>query len=298
MLNKKLQGLLSVHIAVALFGVAGVFAKLLTIEPALIVFGRTFFACVALLVVLPLVKGDMRLKEGKDALGFLLMGTILALHWVTFFHSIQISTVAIGLLTFSTFPIFVTFFEPLFFKERLRVIDIFVCLVVFLGLILVIPDLDFQNNLTIGAFWGVFSGLTFAFLSILNRTFVSNYPAMTIAFYQNMIASLVLLPVVGGTVLTTTAHELRLLVLLGVVFTALAHSFFIRGLLHVKAQLASVIASLEPVYGIVLAMVLLKEIPTVRECIGGCIIVGAIVFATRFGGKKAERKKELDVFSR
>lgn len=286
MLNNKLQSLLSVHIAVALFGVAGIFAKLLAIEPALIVFGRTFFACLALLVALPVMKVDVRLKEGKDALGFLLMGTILALHWVTFFHSIQVSTVAIGLLTFSTFPIFVTFLEPFFFNERLQMIDIFVCLVVFLGLILVIPDLNFENNLTLGAFWGVFSGLTFAVLSVLNRTFVSNYPAMTIAFYQNMIASLVLLPVVGGTFLTTTVHEMKLLILLGVVFTALAHSFFIRGLLYVKAQLASVIASLEPVYGIVLAMVLLKEIPTVREGIGGCIIVGAIVLATRFGGKK------------
>ncbi len=71
MLNKRLQGLLSIHIAVALFGVAGVFGKLLTIEPALIVFGRTFFACLALLVVLPLKK-HMRLKEGRDSLGFLL----------------------------------------------------------------------------------------------------------------------------------------------------------------------------------------------------------------------------------
>lgn len=286
MLSKSLHGLFSIHIAVALFGVAGVFGKLLTIAPALIVFGRTFFACLALLIVLPLLKVDFRLKNGRDVVGVILMGAILAVHWVTFFHSIQISTVAIGLLTFSTFPLFVTFLEPLFFKERLRAIDILVCLFVFLGLVLVIPDFDFTNNLTLGACWGVVSGVTFALLSILNRTFVTTYSALTIAFYQNMIASLILLPFVRETVLATTAYDLKLLVLLGVVFTALAHSLFIRGMLHVKAQLASVIACLEPVYGIVLAMVLLKETPAARELIGGCIIIGAIVFATRCGGKK------------
>ncbi len=294
MLNKNLQSLLSIHIAVVLFGVAGVFGKLLSIEPTLIVFGRTFFACLALIIVLPLLKIDIRLKGGRDVLWFLLMGTILAVHWATFFHSIQISTVAIGLLTFSTFPIFVTFLEPLFFKERLRTIDIIVCLVVFIGLVLVIPDLDFKNNLTLGAFWGVMSGVTFALLSLLNRKFVTTYSALTIAFYQNMIASLVLLPFVGGIVLGTTAHELKLLILLGVVFTALAHSLFIRGMLHIKAQLASVIACLEPVYGILLAMVLLREVPALRELIGGCIIIGAILFATRYGEKQITRQKKVD----
>ena len=292
MLSTNLQGVLSIHIAVALFGVAGVFAKLLNIEPALIVFGRTFFACLALLIVQPLMKLDMRLKEGRDVLWFLLMGTVLAFHWWSFFHSIQTSTVAIGLLSFSTFPIFVTFLEPLFLKERLRRIDIFVCLAVFLGLVLVIPDFDFQNNLTVGVFWGVLSGLSFAVLSILNRICVINYSALTIAFYQSMVASLVLLPLVGGTVFAIALHELKLLILLGVVFTALAHSFFIKGLTHVTAQLASVITCLEPVYGILLAMVLLSEIPTTRELTGGCIIVGAIVFATRWGRQKRRQEKE------
>ena len=69
--------------------------------------------------------------------------------------------------------------------------------------------------------------------------------------------------------------------MLGVVFTALAHALFIRGMMAVKAQLASIIASLEPVYGILIALVVLSEVPSAREILGGVVIISAIVYATK-----------------
>ncbi|MCP4687092.1 MAG: DMT family transporter [Desulfobacterales bacterium] len=295
---------LEIHIAVLLFGVSGLFGKFLEASPGVIVFGRTLFASMALVLVLAMRKESARIKSPRDLLGFLLMGAILAAHWVTFFHAIQISTVAVGLLTYSSFPIFVTFLEPFFFNERVALFDVAISVVVFIGLILVIPEFDLSNNITQGALWGTVSGLTFAVLSILNRKFVATYSALTIALYQDAVACLILLPFVGGAALAANGMEWVKLILLGVVFTALAHTLFIRGLVRVKAQLASVIACMEPVYGILLALVVLREIPSAREIAGGVVIIGAIVYATRRPGGRGKADQDgqddqddQDVFS-
>ncbi len=277
----KTHGLLAIQSAVLLFGAAGLFGKFIDLPASLIVFGRTFFASIALVLVLLFRKTGIRIRHGNDLFGFLLMGALLAGHWVTFFHSIQISTVAIALLTFSTFPIFVTFLEPFFFGEHIRIFDILISAVVFIGVFLVIPEFDFSNKLTLGAFWGTVSGFTFAVLSVLNRKYVTKYPSLTIAMYQNAVACLILLPVVRSSALSVTAWELSLLAVLGIVFTAVAHTLFIRGMLVIKAQLASVIACLEPVYGILLALAILHEVPSAKEILGGIVIIGAIVYATK-----------------
>jgi drug/metabolite transporter (DMT)-like permease len=277
----KTRGLLSIHMSVMLFGVAGLFGKLINLPPAMLVFGRTLFASIALLLVLMVLKTGMRIKSKKDLLGFVFMGAILAVHWVAFFHSVQISTVAIALLTYSSFPIFVTFLEPFIYNERLRARDVLIALVVFGGLVLVVPEFDLSNNLTLGVIWGTFSGFTFAVLSILNRKYVADYSALVVTLYQDAVACLILLPFVGHTALSLTPGEWGGLILLGVVFTAVAHALFIRGMMAVKAQLASIIASLEPVYGILIALVVLNEVPSTREILGGVVIIGAIVYATK-----------------
>lgn len=277
----KTRGLLSIHMSVMLFGVAGLFGKLINLPPAMLVFGRTLFASIALLLVLMVLKAGMRIKSKKDLLGFVFMGAILAVHWVAFFHSVQISTVAIALLTYSSFPIFVTFLEPFIYNERLRARDVLIALVVFGGLVLVVPEFDLSNNLTLGVIWGTFSGFTFAVLSILNRKYVADYSALVVTLYQDAVACLILLPFVGHTALSLTPGEWGGLILLGVVFTAVAHALFIRGMMAVKAQLASIIASLEPVYGILIALVVLNEVPSTREILGGVVIIGAIVYATK-----------------
>jgi drug/metabolite transporter (DMT)-like permease len=276
-----LNSLVYVHLAVILFGISGLFGKFLLVPSVVIVFGRTFFAALALLVILPITKQLLRYKNYKYLFYFILMGAILAIHWVSFFYSIQISTVAIGLLTFSTFPVFVTFLEPVFFKDKLRQLDVIISIVVFGGLLLVIPEFDFSNNLTQGAFWGTVSGLTFAVLSLLNRKYVAGYSALTIGLYQNSIACLVLLPFAYNHLAELTGKEIWLLLLLGVVFTALAHTLFIKGMERVKTQLASIIACLEPVYGIFFAFILIQEVPTIRELFGGVIIIASILFATK-----------------
>lgn len=279
-MTPKRHGLVEIHVAVLLFGLAGLFGKFLSLSPLVIVFGRTSFAALTLSAILFYSKTQIRTKSIQDFTVLVLLGIILAIHWVTFFHAIQISTVAVGLLTFSTFPVFVTFMEPYFFKENLRRFDMLTAGSVFIGLILVIPSLDFQNNITQGAFWGTISGFTFAVLSILNRKYVGTYPSMVIVCYQNWMATLILFPFLFFEDLSLQPIDFLLLAVLGIFCTALAHVLFIKSLVHIKTQLASITACLEPVYGIIFAFVLLGEMPALRTILGGCIILGTITIAS------------------
>lgn len=280
-MNAKNRNLLEIHMAVLLFGLAGLFAKWVDQPAIIIVLGRVFFASIFLAVLLLVRKEKIRLNKRRDYVYLALMGVVLAIHWGTFFQAIQVSTVAIGLLTFSTFPVFVTFMEPYFFNEKIRRVDVIVALVTFTGVALVIPSLELGNNMTQGAIWGVISGFTFAILSILNRKYVADYSSWVIAFYQDATAVFVLIPFLFIIQPSFTAHDILLLGLLGVVFTGIAHSLFIGGLAHVKAQTASIIASLEPVYGIITAVIFLGEIPTLKVVMGGVIILGATFYATK-----------------
>ncbi len=190
------RGLLEIHIAVLFFGLAGLFGKLVLLPSTIIVLGRVFFATIFLSLVLLYLKQGIRLRQKQDYFFMALMGVILAVHWVTFFQAIQVSTVAIGLLTFSTFPVFVTFLEPLFFSERVELKDILVAFVAVIGVALVIEEFEIRNSMTRGALWGIASGFTFAILSIMNRKYVKEYSSIIVAFYQDSIATVVLLP--GG----------------------------------------------------------------------------------------------------
>jgi drug/metabolite transporter (DMT)-like permease len=276
----KHHGLIEIHLAVLLFGLAGLFGKLLSLSPFFIVLGRTFFAALALGAALSYSKTHMRPKSKQDLAVLVFLGIILAIHWTTFFHAIQISTVAVGLLTFSTFPIFVTFMEPCFFDEKLRRFDILTAGSVLLGLILVVPSFDFRNHITQGAFWGIISGFTFAVLSLLNRKYVGTYSPILIAFYQNWVAFLTLLPFLFIKHLSIQPRDFLLLAVLGIFCTAVAHVLFIKSLVHIKTQLASITACLEPVYGILFAFALLGEIPAFRTILGGSIILVTIVVAS------------------
>ena len=277
----KKSGLLQIHIAVFLFGFAGLFGKFLTCSPFYIVLGRTLFGGLALGLY---ARGIAKIHLGefnRTALFFLIcQGLLLASHWVLFFVAIQVSSVALGLVTFSSFPLFVTFMEPLFFKEPLRRSDILTALALFAGIILVVPDLNLANTNTLGAFYGILSGLTFALLALVNRKNARAIHPVTVAFWQNTFAALFLfLPVILFRPAAPGPGDLPLLVLLGVVFTAFAHTCFIGSLSHIRAQTASVIAGLEPVYGIVLAFCMLGEIPAPQTLAGGAIIIGTTVAA-------------------
>lgn len=279
-MKAETKNLLEVHLAVFLFGLAGLFGKLIHQSPLIIVCGRVLFAAITLWAILLIKKKSIKLKKKEDYPIVLLIGVVLAIHWITFFQSIQVSTVAIGLLMFATFPVFVTFLEPVFFKSKISKQDLVIALITIVGAFLVIPKFKLGNSITQGVVWGILSAITFALLTVLNKKYVQKYSGLVIAFYQFLVATIILLPFVIIIKSEFVGNELFLLVLLGVVFTAFAHTLFINGVKIIKAHTVSIIATLETVYGIIFAALLLGEIPSTRTVLGGLIILGCAIFVT------------------
>jgi len=79
---------------------------------------------------------------------------------------------------------------------------------------------------------------------------------------------------------TVLAKDMILLAVLGIVFTAIAHALFVKGLVHVKVSTAGIISGLEAVYSIVFALILLKEFPMMNEIAGGVIVLIVAVYMT------------------
>ncbi|MCF8067149.1 MAG: DMT family transporter [Desulfobacterales bacterium] len=272
--------LLEIHIAVFLFGLAGLFGKLILLPPVIIVLGRVFFATLFLSIILVYFRQRILLKQRSDYLKLALSGLLLAIHWITFFKSIQISTVAIGLLTFSTFPVFTALLEPIFFNEKPALKDICIALTAMAGIILITPDFNINSLHFQGILWGIASGFTFAILSILNRKYVQIYSGMVIAFYQDLFATIILTPFLFVSPTSFAIRELFLLFLLGIFCTGIAHAMFIKSLGRIRVQTASIIACLEPVYGITAALLLLNEIPSLKMITGGLIIVSITFYVS------------------
>ncbi len=278
------QALLALHGAVALFGCAGLLGKVVACPAIVITCVRSLVAAVALGGLLA-ARRQLRVHTQNtrgvgSAVALALGGALLAVHWWSFFAAIQLGTVALGLLTFASYPLFGTLLEPLFFRERLRLTDGVACLGVAVGLALVVPDWNFGNTAGRAAIWGILSGLTFALLSLLNRRLTRALPPLRIVAVQTALAGLLLLPFAGPQLRAVTPVDWVWLVVLGVVFTGLAHWGFTASLTRLPVRLAGVTAALEPVYGIALAWALLGEAIAPRMLAGGVSIIAATCLAT------------------
>lgn len=274
---KPVRGLLAANVAVLFFGLAGVLGKLSVLPAPLIVFGRVFFAGLVLLAVCAFQRIPLRPRSGRDGLILFGLGALLALHWTAFFQAINVSSVAIGLLSYSSFPLFTAVLEPLLLHQRPSRVQIVAALLILPGIYLLVPSFSLQNQTTLGVAWGVLSGAAFALLSVANRWLGRSYSSLMISLYQDGIAAIVLLPALFLTATASlwTAHELLILLILGVVCTALAHTLFIASMRSITAQSASLFASLEPVWGIVFGILLLQAIPTPATLLGGAVILVA-----------------------
>ncbi|MGM0380274.1 MAG: DMT family transporter [Bacillota bacterium] len=278
-LEDKTKYLAQLHFSVFLFGLSGLFGKLIILPALVIVWGRVFFSSTFLFGILK-YKNKFEIIKSKALLIFIILGSILTLHWFSFFKSIQISTVAIGLITFSTFPFFVTIIEPYFFNEKFEVKNLILSIITLIGVFLIVPEFNLRNQITQGILWGLLSGFTYALLSIGNRKYVQKFSSLTISFYEQIVSTIILFPFIIKYLSDFTVKNISLLVLLGVVFTAISHSLFINSMKKIKAQTASIVSTLEPVYGIIFATIFLNEIININTLIGGILILSSVLYKT------------------
>jgi drug/metabolite transporter (DMT)-like permease len=254
-----------------------VLGKLSGLPAPLITFGRVLFAGGVLLAVVLGRRLPLRPHRRRDAAVLLGQGLLLAVHWTAFFESINVSNVAVGLLSFSSFPLFTAALEPALLRQAPSRVQVGAALLILPGIYLLVPAFSLEDRTTLGVAWGVLAGATFALLSVANRWLGRRYPSLLISLYQDGVAALILLPVVVLVPLAAvwTPQAVLSLLILGVACTAFAHTLFIESLRDITAQLASLLASLEPVWGIVFGVLLLQDIPTARTLLGGAIILAA-----------------------
>lgn len=271
------RGVINANIATLLFGLAGVLGKLSGLPATIITLGRVLFAAAALGVWIASTHAPLRPKSRRDLATLALVGLLLALHWSAFFQAIVVSNVAVGLLSFSSFPLFTAMLEPLILRQRPRTSEIIAACAILPGVALLVPQFSLASIVTQGVLWGLLAGATFAALSVLNRGLTARYASATIGLYQDGVAALALVPTLLFVALPHgfSGQSLVILAALGIGCTALAHTLFIASLRDLTTQLASLIAALEPVWGVAFAWLLLSETPTLRTLLGGALIVGA-----------------------
>ena len=276
-MNKR--SLIYLNMAVLLFGFAGLFAKWIDLPSLGITFGRVFFSSLSLGIFMLITQQSFRVENRRDLRLLIMSGAIMAIHWWTIFESIHLSTVAIGCITFSTFPLFVTFIEPALNHEKPKARNVILAVIILIGVIITVPEFSMDNNTFKGILVGMISPIAYTALTLMNKNFVSRYSGTFICFYEQAIATLFLLPFVIGLGLHPTLKDIGLLIVFGTLTTAFAHTLFITCLKDIPARLAGVCSSMETVYAIIFALILLGEVPTIREIAGAVIILGAVIYA-------------------
>ncbi len=267
--------LVSLHFAVLLFGLSGLIGKAVT-SPALVVTClRSLVGALALAMLLILRRETLVTARSVRRGPLLASGALLAAHWWLFFAAIQQSTVALGLLTYASYPLFVVLLAWLALHEPPRPVDMFACALVLTGLVLVVPDWNFGSHAGLASALGLASGFTFAALTLLNRRLIGVMSPLPLVTAQTGVAGLLLLPLAATQLPAVPVHDWAWLLLLGVVFTGLAHACFTASLQRVRLAVVAVVAAMEPVYGIAAAWMIFGDAPTIHMLCGMLLIIGA-----------------------
>lgn len=279
-MKREKTAIVYLHIATMLFGLSGVIGQFVEVPSVIVALGRVLCSSFLLLCMLLVKKEDLHLDGRKDYFLIIIIGIVLAVHWTTFFQSIQVSSVAIGTITFSTYPLFLTFLEPVIYREKIRTQSVAGAFLLLIGVFITIPEFSLENQTTHGIIWGMICSITYAVLTLANRYFAAKYDGKLICLYEQGTAAIVLLPVLFVIEFQMRVQDAAGILFIGCICTAFAYTLFVSAQQKVKAQTAGLISGLETVYGIVYAFLFLREIPSVREIIGGMIILGVAMCTT------------------
>jgi drug/metabolite transporter (DMT)-like permease len=273
--DKRRKSLVILQAAVMLFSFSGVICRSLDVSAVTIACGRVICSSLILFIILKIRGVSLAAKSKKDTVIALVAGIILAIHWTAFFQSIQVSSVAIGTITYAAFPLFLIFIEPAVYHEKISVKNIIFSAILLVGVLITIPEFSLENGTTVGIIWGMLSSFTYAMLTLCNRKLSGSYQGMWVSFREQLTAAVILLPFMLLRHDTLDTISVCKIAAIGIICTAMAFSLFVSAQRYISAQAAGISAGMETVYGIIFAMVLLGEAPSVREVVGGVIILAA-----------------------
>ena len=275
------SGLVELHLAVLLFGGTALFSKLIPLSALNITFLRCAIAALILASIVKATKHSLRLRCKQDYVIAITLGLLVGLHWVTYFAAMQLSTVAIGMIAFFTYPVMTVLIEPIINKTRHKPVDILSGFAVLTGVVLLIPELNLANDVTLGIAVGVLSAALFTARNLVYKRYFSGYSGTQAMFYQTLVTFAMLMPWQDVSLSSFTIDTIGLVLLLGVIFTAAPHALFASALRQLSAKTVGLVSCLQPLYGAIFAFILLHEQVTLSTFIGGAIIVSTAIYETR-----------------
>lgn len=295
-MKKKNIALFKLHLAVVIFGFTAIFGKLISLDEGPLVWYRMLIASIGLLFLPRLWKGLKEISR-RDAVRVALTGGIVAFHWVTFFGSIKLSNVSVALCMMATSSLFTSILEPLIIKKKFSLKEVLLGLMVLPG-IFIIFQISYEYLL--GMAVGVLSAFLAALFGSINKTFADKVRPVTVSFLELSTGFLILsllMPLYlqwkpEATLAITQSSDLLWLLILGIVCTSFAFLLLVDVLKELSAFTTSLAINLEPIYGIVLAIVILNENKdlSINFYIGALLIVSAVLLNGLFRNRELSFK--------
>lgn len=274
------KSLISLHLTVILLGATALFSKIIPLSATDITFGRSLVACVVLMLIVKISGKRLRLNSGRDYLIALGLGLLMAAHWVSYFAAMQYSSVSVGMIALFTFPVISVLLEPFFEGIKLVWQDLASTLVVLFGIYLIVPEVSFDNDITLGIAIGVASAFLYALRNLFHRKYFSHYSGSHAMTYQTFVIFVCLLFFSSDALLQTETDTYINLIILGIFLTALPHAMIAASLKHLRVKTFSLVACMQPFYGVILAVLILDEKPTWQTLVGGVLVISAAIYET------------------
>jgi drug/metabolite transporter (DMT)-like permease len=271
------------HIIVFIWGFTGILGKLIHIDAYYIVWHRTWIAVIGVVLYLILTGRKIFLSNTKTTFQAIGVGLIVAIHWMTFYKSIELSTASLGILCLSTTTLHVTWLEPLLFKKKFSVSEFFLGLLVIYGIYYASDD--FSLNDYDALIYGLFSAFFAALFSILNAKLVQENSSYQLTVYE-LGAGFIFVNTwllfsgeLSSSLFQMSSIDFLLLLFLGLICTSLAFIASLEVVKRLGAFTTALTINLEPVYTILLAVAILNEDAVLSSSFYvGSVIIIAVIF--------------------
>jgi drug/metabolite transporter (DMT)-like permease len=262
MQNDKLKSYLHLHLIVFIWGFTAILGKLLSIDAIPLVWYRMFLASIFIFIYIKIKKVSFKITN-RQVMNYVFGGVVIAAHWVTFFYAIKISNISIALATMSTGAFFTIFIEALYKKKKIDTKELIFGILAIVGLYIIYKS---EISLQIGMLIALGSSFLSAVFSVFNADFVKKERAVVISFYEICfgVLAITLFLLCNGELLNSNFFILEpldylWLFILSSICTAYAFIVSVDLLKQLSAFTVMLTINLEPIYAIVLAIILFPE---------------------------------------
>lgn len=256
---------------------SGGLGRSLSIQPVPAIFWRSLIAVLAIGAWCVYRKYTLRIRESRSRMIILVSGVLMTLHWVTYFYALAWSNVTIAMISVFTYPAITTLLEPLLLKTRFQPIHLLLGAMILAGVFLMTPSLDPTDRVTAGILMGLTSATLYSIRNILMKTQISSLNGSVLMGYQAGIAVLMLAPFALFSAGWPPASDWGTLAALGLITTTLGHTLFLSSFRYFSVSTASLMSSVQPVYGILFGYLWLGEVPGWSAVLGGILILASVV---------------------